>query len=588
MATFGKRVLLDRLFEQMVLERSSFIDQWKEISNHVKPTRARFFITDVNNGERKNQKILNSTATFASRTARAGMMSGITSPARQWFQLRAPDLSLNENFAVKGWLDTVSNRMNDIFLRSNLYTALPAVYGDLLDYGTAAMFVEEDYEEVMRFYPIPIGSYVISTNSKNKVDTFGREFRMTVRQLVEKFGIPDPAKPEDIDWSVFSNQVKNLWENKQPEEWIDIRHVVKPNENFNPRSPLAKHKRYVSYYYERGGSAAFGNSGMMNSSFNDENDDKVLRESGYDFFPVLCPRWEVTGEDSYGTDCPGMTAVGDIKQLQKAERLKLRGIEQQAKPSMVAPESMRNKKSSIVPGDVTYEPDGMQTGGFRRAYDVNWELQYLLQSNQQVEYRIQRAYFEDLFLMISQIDRKQITAREIDVRQEEKLLALGPVLEQLNDDVLDPLIDLAFHFMQRQNLIPEPPQELSGAPLKVEYISIMAQAQKLLGIGSLERFVGFVAQLPAIDPSGSYLAKIDVDQLIDIYADTLSLKVGVVRPDEQVAAIKQAQAQAQAQAAQQEQMNMAAQTQKTLSETNLDGDSALNRLMQQAEAGALV
>jgi hypothetical protein len=178
--------------------------------------------------------------------------------------------------------------------------------------------------------------------------------------------------------------------------------------------------------------------------------------------------------------------------------------------------------------------------------------------------------------MLAQSDRRQITAREIDERHEEKLLALGPVLEQLNQDSNDPLIDIAFDIHMRQGLIPPPPEEVQGSDLKVEYISMMAQAQKLVGIGGVERFAGFVMQAAQVDPS--VLQKVNADQMIDVYADMTSVPPSIVRTDEQVSEMRQAQA---AQQAKQQQMMMvkeASAAAKNLSQADLSGDNALSRM----------
>src|SRR5690606_11748676 len=114
----------------------------RDLASHIRPTRERFTITDANRGDRRNQKIIDSTATIASRTARAGMMGGITSPARPWKRLKTPDPNLMDYGSVRSWLHTVDQRMDTVFLGSNLYNSLPIVYGDVLDFATAAMMVE--------------------------------------------------------------------------------------------------------------------------------------------------------------------------------------------------------------------------------------------------------------------------------------------------------------------------------------------------------------------------------------------------------------------------------------------------------------
>lgn len=574
----SKRQQNELLRSQLENERSSFLAHYKDLSDHILPRRPRFSVTDANRGDRRNSKIIDSTATFAARTLRSGMMSGVTSPARPWFRLTTPDPDLAELGSVKYWLDTVSKRMSTVFLKSNLYNALPVLYGDLGVFGTSALMIEEDFEDVIRCFPFPIGSFTIANNDRLKVDVFQREFRMTVRQLVQRFGKRSPSG--EMDWSNMSMQVKNLWEQSQFEAWIDVMHTIQPNEGYDSRQAASKDKRYSSCYYEKGSSQTYAGSPGP-------EDDKFLRESGYDYFPVLCPRWEVTGEDVYGTDCPGMVALGDIRALQVMQKRKAQAVEKMVNPPMVGPSSLRTVKTTILPGDITYTDEREGQKGFRPAHEVNPRIQELLLDVQDHQMRIKKAFYEDLFLMLAQSDRREITAREIDERHEEKLLALGPVLEQLNQDLLDPLIDIAFNIMNRQGLIPPAPEEMQGLTLKVEYISIMAQAQKLVGIAGIERFAGFVGNLVTVTQSAAILDKVDIDQMVDVYGDLTSVPPGIIRPDDEVERIRSGRQQAQQQQAQMEQAAQGATAVKDLAAADTGGDNALTQLMKMAQAGQI-
>jgi len=559
---------------QLENERSSFTSHWRDLSDHILPRRQRFTTTDTNRGDKKNQKIIDSTATLAVRTLRSGMMSGITSPARPWFKLATPDPSLNEFQPVKDWLTNVADRMSTVFLRSNLYNVLPIIYGDIGTFGTGAMLMEEDPDGVVKFYPFPIGSYALAQDSTLRSNVFFREFRLTVQQLVDKFGETD--EKGNIIWDNFSSYVKDMYQQGSKQSWIDIYHFIFPNKHYDANKLSAKFKKFSSIYYEKG--SYTGQYDSLNA------DNRFLRLSGYDFFPVLTPRWEVTAEDVYGTDCPGMTALGDIRQLQLGEKRSMQAIDKMVNPPMVGPSSMKNSKASILPGDITYI-DGRDAGAFKEAHQINFNIQALEGKQTQVRERIRRSFFEDLFLMLSMSDRRQITAREIEERHEEKLLALGPVLEQLNQDLLNPLIDNTFNIMVEQGLLPTPPEELQGLDLKVEYISIMAQAQKLIGIGAVERTVGFISQMGQVDPTA--LDKIDIDQTIDVYGDLTSTPPGIIRSDEAVANIRAQREQAAQQASQQAQAEQAVNSAKTLSETSVEGENALNAILAQAEAGEL-
>lgn len=559
-------------------ERASFLSHWRELGDYILPRRPRFSLTDTNRGDKRNSKIIDSTATLAARTLRSGMMSGVTSPARPWFRLTTPDPELAEFGPVKEWLHFVAERMRTMFLRSNLYQCLPVVYGDIGVFGTSALFMEEDLEKTAQFYPMPIGSYCISNGARLNVDTFQREFRLTVRQLVQKFGYDKANKK--IDWTKFSIQVKNLWDTHNLESWIDVVHVIHPNEDFSPNMIESKFKRYRSCYYEKGSynGAAYSFSAGV-------DDNRYLRESGYDFFPVLAPRWETNGEDVYGTDCPGMTALGDIKALQLMQKRKAQAIEKMINPPMVGPADLKNARTSTLPGDMNYVNERTENKGFRPLYQVEPRIDHLLADIMDHQQRTRRVFFEDLFLMLAQSDRREITAREIEERHEEKLLAVGPVLEQLNQDMLDPLVDNSFEYMLRQGEIPPAPEEMQGVKLKVEYISIMAQAQKLVGVGGIERFAGFTGQVATVTQDPTVMDKVDTDQLIDEYGEAVGISPRIIRSDEKVAAMREERAASQQQEQAAAQARELAAGAKDLSQTDMKGDNALTRLMSMSKAG---
>lgn len=551
-----KRERCDLIQAQLEQERTSFESHWTELSDFVAPRRSGINIENTNRGDKKNQNIIDSTATLALRTLRSGMMSGVTSPARPWFKLTLADQEVSEVGSVRRWLDAVGSRMNTAFLRSNLYNVLPICYGDMGLFGTGCFLVEEDLTgNVFRFKPFQIGSYCISQNADLKVDTFFRKFKMTARQIILKFAIKDPMKPQEIDWSVVSLAVREAYENNQQETWFEICHLIEPNQDYRPDALEAKYKLFSSVYYENGSKDGRNKS------------ETFLRESGYDYFPVFTPRWEINGEDIYGTSCPGMEALGDIKQLQIGEKRSLQAVDKMVNPALTGPTSLKNAKVSLTPGDITYNDIREGYQGLRPVHEVQFRISELEQKQAQVRQRIQRAFFEDLFLMLANSDRRQITAREIDERHEEKLLALGPVLEQLNQDLLDPLIDICFYIMNKQGLIPEPPPEAQGKDLKIEYISVMAQAQKMVGLGAVDRFMSFVAG--AASYNQEVLDKVDSDNAIDVYADLTSVPSRMVRTDEEVMVIRENRQKAQQQAQQAEVARQQAAAAKDLSQAKI-------------------
>jgi hypothetical protein len=215
----SKREKIDLVVSQMETERSSFISHWRDCSKFTSPRTERIDSYDVNQGEKRNQNIIDGSAVLAARTLGAGMMSGITSPARPWFRLTTPDPMLSEIESVKYWLDDARNRMISVFLRSNLYKVLPISYKGIGTYATSAFLIEEDDREIVRFVPFLIGSYSIAQNDKMQVDIFHRKFRMTARQIVQRFGVTG-ENVRFINWDNISQEVKDAYENNNKETWF--------------------------------------------------------------------------------------------------------------------------------------------------------------------------------------------------------------------------------------------------------------------------------------------------------------------------------------------------------------------------------
>lgn len=540
--------------EALRTERSSFVNHWTDLGDYILPRYMRFTTSDRNRGDKKNTKIIDSTATLSVRTLMSGMMGGITSPSRPWFELRTQDPDLNEFYPVKVWLDTVRNRLAEMFLASNIYTTLPNTYRDLGVFGTNAFAVLEDLEDGIRCYSFPIGSYFLANSYRGNVDTCFREFQMSARQMVAMFG-KDKC----------SRAVQSLASQSGGDTYVDVVHMVQPNDDYDERKGEAKHKRFKSCYYEKG---------------NDSGEE--LRESGFDEFPIMASRWDLIGEDIYGTS-PAMDALGDIKALQMEQKRKAQAIDKVVNPPMGAPSSLRKQAVSTLPGDITYYDSTTGSNGLAPIYQVNPYLGELKEDMAEIQQRIRRCFFEDLFLMISQDDRSNVTAQEIIARKEEKLLMLGPVLERLNDELLDPLIDRSFNIGLRNGMFPPPPPELQGQDLSVEYVSVMAQAMKLAGIQGIERLASFAGQL-----SGAYPEALDAfnpDVAIDSMGRALAVPPKLLRDQAQRDQMRQARAQ---QAQMQQSMAMAqagAQTAQTLADTNVTDPNALTQMMQTLRGG---
>jgi hypothetical protein len=541
----------------MYSDQSTWRSHWQEISEQMQPRRARFYEND-GKGEKRNQKIVNNTPLIAMRVAAAGMMAGLTSPARQWFRLTHPDPDILKKNNVKAWLYRREMLMTSIIAKSNAYNTLSgAVYPDLLAFGTHATFLEEDQKSLIRLYPQAIGEYVLASNSRGEIDTFARDVPFTVRQLVQKFGLKN-----------CSANVQNAYDKGIYEQLIRVVHFVCPNEDYVPNQLGSK--KYASYWFEKAS----------------ENSDKFLRKAGYDRFPVLAPRWALTNSvsDVYGF-CPGMDALGDCKELQHLEKNKAKLTDKLADPTLAVPEDMRNQRISLVPGDHVLVPRSAQGQRIEPIQVVAPQgLSALNELIGAVENRVAKGFYADLWLQITNDDRTQPrTAREIAERHEEKMLQLGPVVERAEDELLDPFIDYVFDRVDDLNLQEPPPDELAGSILGIEYISVMAQAQRLVNVSSTERFVSFVLGFSQAKPEA--LDKLNVDSIVEDMAATLGVNPDFVIGEDEVNEIRAARAEQEQAAQQGDAMIQGAKGLKDASAVDTDKLAELAQMMG-GQAGA--
>lgn len=555
----SKRQRLEKRRSTLESDRSPFMSIWKTLNDYILPTRGRFTVTDANKGDRRSKYIIDSTGTLAARTLASGMQSGITSPARPWFRITTPDPDLNERAAVKDWLFVITERIRWVLSRSNFYNKSPLIYQDMGVFGTSALMLVEDDHAVVRFHDFPIGTFCTALDDRNVPSILSREFRMSIRQLVQSFGLDKCSQP-----------VQDQYRRGDLENMVEVVHFIEPNVDYDDSKYLPHEKmKWYSCYYEKGGP-------------NNPDSTAFLRESGFEEFPCMIPRWEVTGEDVYGTNSPGISALGDIKQLQAGEKLSLQAVEKMVKPPLQGPTALRSVRVSTLPSDVTYVDTREGQHGLRPIHEVRFDVDKLEMKQQQCRNRIDRAFFADLFLMLSYMDDsaggRDVTAAEIYERHEEKLLALGPVLEQLNQDFLDPVIDRTFNIMERRGFIPPAPPELEGMKLKTEYISIMHQAQKSTALQGLRSVMEFVLPLAERDPS--VLDKIDTDRMIEHVAESAGTPPDIIVPQEDVQDIRKSRAEQQQQQQQSEQLATQAEASKKLSETDTSGQNALTDLMR--------
>jgi hypothetical protein len=542
----------DKLFTRwgmLKTERATWWAHWQEITNYLLPRSGRYFVQDRDKGWRRHNNIYDNTGTRALRVLGAGMMAGATSPARPWFRLGTADPELNSYQPVKLWLDDVTRRMQTVFQKSNTYRTLHQMYEELGAFGTGASIVLPDYNTCIHHYPVTVGEYAIAQDYQGKVCTIYREFEKTVGEIVKEYGREN-----------CSQLVRNMYDRGSLDQWIRLIHAIEPRADRDIRKKDAKNMAWGSYTFEVGG-----------------NPNQFLRESGFKEFPALVPRWATAGGDIYGNS-PGMEVLGDVKQLQHEQLRKAQAIDYQTKPPLQVPTSMKNRDVESLPGGISFY-DG-QTAGIKTAFEVNLNLQHLVGDIQDVRERIRGGFYADLFLMLANATDTRMTATEVAERHEEKLLMLGPVLERLHNELLDPMIDMTFTRMVEAGLVPPPPPELQGMELNVEFVSMLAQAQRAIGTNSVDRYVANLGQVAAFKPD--VLDKFDSDAWADAYSDMLGVDPKLIVPNDKVAILREARGKAEAARAQMESMKTMSESARNMGQvqTGPDTNAAMDIMNQ--------
>ncbi|WP_300379622.1 portal protein [Henriciella sp.] len=521
-----------KLYQQLDTERSPWLTHWVELADHMDPMLVRRDKSDRNQGERSRGKIIDNTGTLALNTLQAGMMSGMTSPARPWVRLMLPDPELMEYEPVKEWLSGETKRLLSIFHRSNTYLMLHQIYGQLGLGGTGCSITMDSFERVVDHYTAPLGEFCLAGDFNGRVTTVARKFEKTVEQLVAEFGREN-----------CSQTVRSLYDAGNYYAGIPVIHVIQPRRERDASKRDGRNKPFSSCYIEAG-----------------ETGENYLREGGYDDFPALCPRWARRSGDIYGTS-PAMTVLGDCKQLQHEQLFKGRAIEYQVNPPLQAPTSFEQSPRDMLPGGMNFGDMNTPNSRIQSIWDVPLRLSDLREDIYDVRGRINAGMFADVFRMFDNYGADtNMTATEVAERHEEKMLMLGPVLERLHGELLRPLVENTFARMVETGLTAPPPPELEGRELQVEFVSVLAQAQRAVGTNGIDRFIGSLGVVAQMKPD--VLDKFDADQWAEMYSDSLGVDPKMIIGNERVGFIRQARAEREQQ---EQQMAAAAQQAETAS-----------------------
>ncbi len=507
---------LSRRHDALLRRRAPWDAAWQSLADHFLPTRCRLNpqVDAAEEGPMLNRGLVDATGILAMRTLAAGLQGGLTSPARPWFRLSLDDADLARSRPGQAWLDEVANRMRTVFQRSNFYNAMHTMYGELGTFGTAFVFELADPQHGFRFIPLCAGEYALDCDATRRVDTVFRRSAMTLRQIVQAFG--PSALPETLREAARRN----------PEERRNVIQAVYPRENTQHGLADASRMPVASVYWLEGR----------------DGNRHALKVSGFRSFPGFGPRWDVAGNDVYGRS-PAMDALPDCRMLQQMGVTTLKAIHKAVDPPMSVAAGLRSVGLDLTPGGVNYvdSAPGQSPQAATPLLQINPDLATARKAMESVQDQIRKGLYNDLFKLILD-GRSGVTASEIAAREEEKLVLVGPVLERLHDELFIPLMDRTFECMRELDMLPPCPPELAGRRLRVEFVSLLAQAQKLVGINAADQYMALTLKASSAWPEA--LDTLNVDHLLDNYAESLGLPVSLTRSPEERQQLRAARADA--------------------------------------------
>lgn len=529
---------------QMDMVFNQIMPDLRELSEYFAPRMSRFLVNDVNKPIKRSKKILNSVTLTAVENFASGMQSGATSAASRWFKIQMSKKELNNIHEVRVWCSQVEDLFRRIYATSNFYQNMLGVYKQLGTFGFATLLMEADYNNVVNFKLLPIGSYRYAKDHRGNVDTVCRHFKEYARNIVDKYGYEN-----------CSESIKTAYDNNSDAQY-EIVYFVEPNKQYKKDSPLAIHKKYISATYVIG-------------------EDEFLKLSGFDKFPFAVFETEVNGEDVYPSNCPGIEALPDAKQLMMETKEFSKALKKIVTPPYKGPATLQKYKGLMdAPGQII--PEDENGRGLTPMYEVKPQVLEVSNHCEKLEDLIKAHFRNDMFAVILNTADRGRTATEVNELKEEKMVLLSPMLDQVHKG-LRYVQDFLFYQTVENGILPVPPKIIQKEEMKTEFVSALALAQKVKGIASIERFTTFTTNIAmAIDPT--LLKKVHGDKIVDDYAEIANVNPEYVVPTEEVNKYREQLAQQQAQQEQLQQLQQGSEMIKNMGGVDAVGADLASRM----------
>lgn len=477
----NKRDEATRLFKrwgQMDTAAINWKLHWQRVYEFIVPRKEDVIATRMPGDDRESD-IYDTTPILANEELAAALHSMLTNPELRFFELLFGDVKLDELPQVKEWCETCADRMYQVLNSSNFQTEIHEAYIDLGAAGTACLYMEENEEFVVHFSTRALKEIRIDENYLGKVDTVARMFTLRPPQILEMF--PD-LKEEDLAGALQTSADANS------ADQIQILHMVEPLSAVRDKEQLAlcqakKHK-YSSTYM------------LYDKKF-------IISQNSYEEFPYCTPRWSKTTGELYGRG-PGFQMLPDIMMLNAMMLTVIQGAQITVFPPQAVEDDSVIGQMRLTPGGVTIVRAGAKPP---ETLIKDARVDFGQKMLEDVRKRIRQGFYVDQ-LKLPQ-ESPQRTAEEVRQLIEEQMRLMGPVLGRQHFELLMPLIHRLFGIMDRKKMFPPPPAEVGNRKFKVRYSSLLARAQRMQEMQSIERALMTLGPIAKMRPDVVDNVKLD-------------------------------------------------------------------------------
>lgn len=454
-----------------------------------------------------NSQNFSSTAVWARTQLASSLQSLMINPASNWFNIsmsNAPKDDTDINNYCNFIRDSLNKTFN--FPGSNFFSQVHEFFLTLTGFGTAVFYVEEDESlpYCMFFRNIPLEECYFSDNKYGYVDSMYRKFNMTLRVATSIW--PDNAK--------LSKQAEI-----DPDEKIDILHAVFKDDNNTDK------KEYSSCY-------------LM------AEDKEILQEGGYSYFPFLVTRWVKSDNEAYGY-APAHHVMPDIKLLNEYLQLGIKVAQKQANPALLVPRNGYYMPFNTNPGKINYYDGGVADKVL--PFTDFKDIEPALAQQEQCRDAIIKAFYVDIFKMGN--ENKEMTATEVDYRSQEQMRLMSPIVGRIEAEFLNPLIQTVYKIMLKYKLIENVGKK---EDMNIEYVSPLAQAQKVNDANSINHLLSFINNSGASNFAPEVYDNLDFDLILKLFANVKNCPDSIFKDEKEVSRIRQQRELQQQEAMQQQ------------------------------------